>query len=129
MPPKALENLTESMFYVLMAFSRAPRCGTEVSAYVEQRTNGRVRLGPGTLYTILAKFEEVGYLREIEVVGRRRTYEITQTGWDAYQHELDRLRQCLTDAEQEAIAWQTTEDKPADRSAAFPLTPQPVRPG
>ena len=129
MPQKSLGQLTEPMFYVLMAFSRAPRCGTEVSAYVEQRTHGRVRLGPGTLYTILAKFEEVGYLREIEVVGRRRTYEITQTGWDAYQHELDRLRQCLTDAEQEAIAWQTTEDKPADRSAAFPLTPQPVRPG
>ena len=129
MPQKSLGQLTEPMFYVLMAFSRAPRCGTEVSTYVEQRTNGRVRLGPGTLYTILAQFDAVGYLREIEVVGRRRTYEITQTGWDAYQHELDRLRQCLTDAEQEAIAWQTNEDKSADRSAAFPLTPQPVRPG
>lgn len=129
MPQKSLGQLTEPMFYVLMAFSRAPRCGTEVTAYVEQRTSGRVRLGPGTLYTILAKFEEVGYLREIEVVGRRRTYEITRAGWDAYQQELDRLRQCLTDAEQEATAWQTNEDKPADRSAAFPRIPQPVRPG
>ena len=126
MPQKSLGQLTESMFYVLMAFSRCARCGAEVSAYVEQRTNGRVRLGPGTLYTILAKFEEVGYLRETEVSGRRRTYEITQAGSGG---ELTRLRLCLTDAEQEASAWQTTEDKPADRSAATPRTPLPVRPG
>ena len=129
MPQKSLGQLTESMFYVLMAFSHCARCGAEVSAYVEQRTDGRVRLGPGTLYTILAKFEEVGYLRETEVSGRRRTYEITQAGWEAYQNELTRLRLCLTDAEQEANAWQITEGKPADRSAATPRTPLPVRPG
>ena len=57
MPPKALENLTESMFYVLMAFSKGPKCGIEISDYVQKRTTGRVRLGPATLYTNLGKFE------------------------------------------------------------------------
>ena len=45
--------LTEAMFYVLMAFRRGELCGTEIAAAVERRTEGRVRLGPGTLYTIL----------------------------------------------------------------------------
>ncbi len=129
MPQKSMGQLTEPMFYVLMAFSRAPRCGTEVAAYVEARTQGRVRLGPGTLYTILAKFEEVGYLKEIEVSGRRRTYEITQAGWEAYGQEVERLQQCLEDAEQEAIAWLNEEDGAGDRSGISRRTPLPVRPG
>lgn len=104
MPPKSLGLLTEPMFYVLMAFSRCEQCGAEVTAFVERRTAGRVRLGPGTLYTILAKFEEVGYLRETEVSGRRRTYRITPAGAEAYQNELARLRRCLADAEEEEKA-------------------------
>ena len=55
---KILETLTESMFYVLMALLRQARCGTEIADFVAARTKSRVRLGPGTLYTILAEFEE-----------------------------------------------------------------------
>ena len=46
--------LTEPMFYVLMSFLRRDMCGTEITEFVERRTRGRVRLGPGTLYTLLA---------------------------------------------------------------------------
>lgn len=59
---KTLETLTESMFYVLMALLRQARCGTEIAEYISAVTQSRVRLGPGTLYTILAKFEEVGLM-------------------------------------------------------------------
>ena len=71
---KILETLTESMFYVLMALLRQARCGTEIAEYISAVTQSRVRLGPGTLYTILAKFEEVGLIRETAVEGRKRTY-------------------------------------------------------
>ncbi len=99
MPPRALENLTESMFYVLMAFSGGPKCGTDISEYVQRRTGSRVRLGPATLYTILAKFEKEKYIEEIEVEGRKRTYRLTQQGLMAYHAELGRLRRCVLDAE------------------------------
>ena len=75
-----------------------PRCGIEISAYVEALTRGRVQLGPGTLYTILNKFQEVGFLREVSVEGRKRTYALTEEGNRAYIQELERLRQCLRDA-------------------------------
>ena len=37
MPKKSLEVLTESMFYVLMAFWREEKCGAEVAAFVEEK--------------------------------------------------------------------------------------------
>ena len=95
--------LTEPMFYVLMAFLKRDMCGIEIAQFVETRTRGRVRLGPGTLYTLLAKFQEEGLIRETEVEGRRRTYRLTQHGREAYQEELARLRLCLADGEEEGI--------------------------
>jgi len=69
-----------------------------VADFVERRSGGRVVLGPATLYTILGKFEKEKYIRETEVEGRKRTYEITQKGRDAYEDEIRRLRRCLEDA-------------------------------
>lgn len=85
---KILETLTESMFYVLMALLRQARCGTEIADFVAARTKSRVRLGPGTLYTILAKFEEVGLIRETAVEGRKRTYVLTDEGRPATKKSL-----------------------------------------
>ena len=103
---KILETLTESMFYVLMALLRQ-----EIADFVAARTKSRVRLGPGTLYTILAKFEEVGLIRETAVEGRKRTYVLTDEGRARYEEELVRLRSCLADAEEERRAMDyETED-------------------
>ena len=98
MPRRPLENLTESMFYVL-ALKTRPMCGMEIAAFLERATNGRLRIGPATLYTVLSKFEEVQYIEEIAVEGRKRTYRITSRGMDAYNAELGRLTACLRDAE------------------------------
>ena len=101
MPKKALENLTESMFYVLMALYRGAKCGIEIAGYVEAQTSGETKLGPATLYTVLSKFEKEGYIEEIGVEGRKRTYRITGKGRSAYRDELDRLRRLIANAESE----------------------------
>lgn len=93
--------LTEPMFYVLMAFLRQEMCGIDVAAFVEQRTGGRVRLGPGTLYTLLNKFQDEKLIEETDVEGRKRTYRLTPKGRAAYEAEVERLRACLHDAEEE----------------------------
>lgn len=99
MPKKSMDTLTESMFYVLMALMDAPKCGTDIAVFIEQRTKYRLQIGPATLYTILGKFEKEKYIREISVEGRKRTYEITGKGFEAYREELKRLKQCVADAE------------------------------
>lgn len=102
--------LTEPMFYILMAFLHRGMCGTEVMAFVSAASGGRVTVGPGTLYTILGKFEEERLIEETAVEGRKRTYRITERGRAAYHEELGRLRACIGDA---AKAGETQRTRPA----------------
>ena len=118
MPKKAMESLTESMFYVLMAFLARPMCGIEVTEFIETLTQGRIQMGPATLYTILGKFEAEQYIQETAVEGRKRTYAITEKGRAAYAQELARLHACLQDAQRVE-----TGDVPAP-----PYPPPPPRP-
>ena len=95
--------LTEPMYYVLMSFLRSGMCGTEITEFVAQKTQGRVCLGPGTLYTLLAKFQEEELIVETEISGRKRTYCITEKGLAAFREELARLRACVENGEEELL--------------------------
>ena len=96
---RAFEGLTETMFYVLMALQRQPLCGADIAQWVSERTEKRIILGPGTLYTILGKLTDEQMIRETAVEGRRRTYETTEAGNRLYDNEVARLRRCLRDAD------------------------------
>ena len=98
MPKPAMENLTESMFYVLMALQQGDACGAEITAYAAQVSGGAVRLGPATLYTLLARFEKEGFLTDAGTVGCKRYYRLTAAGKAAYEGERARLQRCLDDA-------------------------------
>ena len=100
MARKAMETLSETMFYTLMAFTAGEMCGTEAAEYARRLTDGRVHMGPGTLYTILANFQSEGLIEKRREEGRRITYGITERGRAVYAAELERLRLCLRDAEQ-----------------------------
>ena len=114
MSKEPLKLLTESMFYVLLSLLRQDRCGAEIVQFVDDETAGRVRLGPGTLYTILAKFQEEGLICEVEVRGRQRTYRLTERGAAVFRRELGRLRLCVADGEREdALARQALEGQGA----------------
>jgi DNA-binding PadR family transcriptional regulator len=103
MAKKTLELLTETMFYVLMALRSRELCGTEIADYINQKTAGRVLIGPGTLYTILSKFMTEKLIEEVKVTGRKRTYAITPAGRAAFNDELKRLKLCVADAEREGF--------------------------
>ena len=94
--------LTESMFYILMSLLHRELCGTEIAEFAEQKTNGRVRLGPGTLYTLLGKFQDEHLIEETQTDGRRRSYRLTVKGSAAFRDELARLRACVLDGEEES---------------------------
>lgn len=101
MPGREKGPLTEPMYYVLMSFLRRDMCGTEITEFVEHKTKGRVKLGPGTLYTLLAKFQDEALIAETGVEGRKRTYQITEKGRTVFFEELARLRTCMEDGEEE----------------------------
>ena len=54
------------------------------------------RLGPGTLYGALARLERLALIAPLPADGRRRPYELTQTGSAVLQAELDALARLST---------------------------------
>ena len=84
------QTLTEPMFYILLCL-REECCGADVMARVEVLTRGRVSVGPGTLYNLLDSFLEAGMIRETSVVGRKRSYLITDKGRETLEAEYRRL--------------------------------------
>lgn len=132
MPKQAMENLTESMFYVLMALQRGDACGAEITAYAAQVSGGAVRLGPATLYTLLARFEKEGFLTDAGTVGCKRYYRLTAAGKAAYEGERARLQRCLDDAARAEITAPAgltkgdARDEPARQGNRLPSGSLPV---
>ena len=94
-----LQPLTESMFYTLMALYNKDTFGTEIADFVDMITNGRVQLGPGTLYTIISKFVTEDLIVEVAVEGRKRTYRITNKGRSLFRSEVERLKSMIDQAD------------------------------
>ena len=92
--------MTETMIYVLMALQDRDMFGKEIVDWVAEKTNRRVVLGPGTLYTILAKFESDGYIYETNREGRARTYTMTTRGTSALHNAIDNYKQIILDAQE-----------------------------
>lgn len=66
---------------------------------VPQMTEGRVRVGSGTLYNLLEQFLDEGYIRETKVEGRRRSYIITEKGKEFLRREYMRISSQAKDYE------------------------------
>ena len=97
MARKKLETLTEPMYYALLALVPQSRHGYEIMQYVSQLTDGRVSIGAGTLYALLARFEEEGFIFLQDTQERRKYYALSPSGKAALQEEYDRLRRQVAD--------------------------------
>ena len=84
--------LTRNEFHVLLALVDGPRHGYGIMQDVEELTSGGVKLGPGTLYTAIARLERSGFIEECEAdADRRRCYRVTRKGKTAASQEAERL--------------------------------------
>lgn len=96
MAREPFQSLSEQMYYILLALWE-PECGADISRQVADMSHGRIRIGPGTLYTLLARFEEQGMIRQTAVEGRRRYYVITEKGRQMLCAEYRRLQSLVAD--------------------------------
>ena len=99
MPREKFKTLTEQMFYILLCL-RQECCGTDIMEAVKKMTDGRVQIGPGTLYNLLESFLDADMIRETKVEGRKRSYIITEEGRQALKAEYQRLQVLIRDYEQ-----------------------------
>lgn len=96
--PESTERgaLTEAVFYILLAL-HSPLHGYGIMQYIREISNGRVDLGPGTLYGAINTLLEKGWIEAVNsnTGGRKKEYLITQTGRGAVGEELRRLEELL----------------------------------
>lgn len=98
MAREQLQNLTEPMYYILLALTKE-RHGYEIMQTIEEFTDSRVVVGPGTLYALLGRFQKEGFIKLVSEDGRKKTYILTAEGKDVLEEEISRLKQLIKDGE------------------------------
>jgi DNA-binding PadR family transcriptional regulator len=102
MPKRKLDPLPAAAFQILLALADEELHGYGIMRQVEQQTNSRMRLGPGTLYSSIQGLEEEGLIEEVSRKSntgsdaeRRRFYRLTSSGRKLARAEAERLADLL----------------------------------
>ena len=91
--------LTETTFYILLSL-QTPSHGYAIMQNIKSITNGRVRMGAGTLYGALSALNDKGFIKECECEDpSKREYFITENGKEALKKEISRLLELTYNAE------------------------------
>jgi len=100
--PESLLPLQPAVFHILMALADEDRHGYGIIQEVKTRTNGEVRLGPGTLYRSIQRMLDDDLIVEVHERPapelddeRRRYYRITKFGKAVAREEASRLTELV----------------------------------
>ena len=100
--PESHLPLTPATFQILMALVDGERHGYAIMQEVSARSEGTMRLGPGTLYGSLKRLLDLGLVAESGERAdpdaddeRRRYYKITRLGLSTARAEARRLEQLV----------------------------------
>lgn len=92
---KSLEQLTDSVFYIMAGFT-VPRHGYAVMSLVEELTEGQVAIGPASLYTIIKKLMKEGYIELFDDSdSRRKVYKLTEKGREVLAVDIERRKKMV----------------------------------
>ena len=92
--------LTPATFHILLSLTHEAAHGYHIKRMVEERTNGAVLLGAGTLYAGIRRMTNDGLIEEtdppqdagdVEPRARWRFYAITPRGREVLEGEIARL--------------------------------------
>ena len=97
--------LPTAHFHILVALADRDRHGYSIMQDVDARTDGKVRLSAGTLYTAIRRVLEQGLIEELRdspdpesADERRRYYRLTRLGRDVAVAEAKRFSELLEQA-------------------------------
>ena len=91
-----MEPLTPAVLHVLLVLAEGDRHGYAIAQEVETLTEGRVKMGPGTLYGTIQRLLSQGVIAPVahgprDADERRRYYRLTAAGRRTLNAELARL--------------------------------------
>ncbi len=85
--------LTPAVFFILFALAQGEKHGYAIMQQVSVLSEGKFRMGPGTLYTTIQRLLELSLIEEIDADSgsRRRCYRLTRTGRLVFKAEVGRM--------------------------------------
>ena len=84
--------LTEVTFFILLALYQA-RHGYAIMQFVEEKTNGRLIIGAGSLYGAMDSLSKKGWITVYDDSDvRKKEYIITDEGRNVAERELKRIQ-------------------------------------
>ena len=96
--PQDMLPLTPAVFHILLALADGEKHGYAIMQEVETLTDGKIRLGPGTLYGSIKRLLAGGLIEESDERPdpelddeRRRYYRLTDFGQRIASAEAERL--------------------------------------
>ena len=102
--------LSPAVFYILLALPDGPKHGYAIMKEVEEMTEGRITLGPGSLYGSIKRLLKDRMIAETDHRPvralddeRRRYYVLTDYGRQVLAAEVDRLASAVRLAGQKAV--------------------------
>src|SRR5436853_4105791 len=94
--------LTPAVLHILLALSTGERHGYGIMKQVKADSQGKAKMGPGTLYGSMGRMMEAGLIRESDKRvdperddERRVYYKITALGQATLAAELERYREVV----------------------------------
>lgn len=84
-------HLPQVAFNILLALSLRERHGYEIIKQIEEDSVGKIKLGPGALYTSIRHLHEQGLIEEVKkpTDKNRRYYKLTSGGRTTLNEEID----------------------------------------
>jgi DNA-binding PadR family transcriptional regulator len=99
--PQEFLPLGTAVFHILVALAGQDRHGYSIMLDIAARTDGRIKVSPGTLYGAIRRLLEDGLIVETAQVDddeRRRYYRLTELGHAVASAEAARLARLLDQA-------------------------------
>jgi len=108
--PRSFLPLTPAMLHTLLSLADGDKHGYAILKDVTRRTGGMVRLGPGTLYTLIKRAVADGLIEETDDRPdpalddeRRKYYHLTARGRRVAVAEIDRLESIVNLAREKKL--------------------------
>jgi DNA-binding PadR family transcriptional regulator len=103
--PNELAPISPQVFHILLALAAGDQHGYAIMLDVASRTDGQIRLSPGTLYGSIKRMLDQGFVVELrererpkDDDERRRYYRLTALGRKAVLAESRRMENLLEQA-------------------------------
>lgn len=86
--------MTETAYYILISLNK-PKHGYGIMQHTEELTNGRIKIGAGTMYGSLSRMEKEGLITPVAEKDRKKIYKISEKGKIVLELEQARLEELL----------------------------------